>query len=178
MFSECSGLQAPGSFLSSNLEGESPVRKKASKEQVLVNRLTRVLTIASVALMLGCSPESAQQEHRRGDKTRETVAKATQRMKPELEWSAKKMGEAAEWAADETLAAIEGFFEGWFSSAVQPINLNSASERQLETLPGLSPQDAHRIIRSRPYGDKRELVKKGVISGAAYVRIDRRITAD
>ncbi len=143
-----------------------------------MNRLIHLLAIGSVALMLGCSPQSAQQEPRRGDKTRETVAKATQRMKPELEWSARKMGEAAEWVADETLAAIEGFLEGWFSSPVQPINLNSASERQLETLPGVSPQEAHRIIRSRPYGDKRELVKKGVISEAAYVRIGRRITAN
>ena len=145
-----------------------------------MNRLVQLLAIGCVAFTLGCSSQSPQQEQRRGDKTRETVAKATQRMKPELEWSAKKMGQAAEWVADETLAAIEGFFEGWFSSAasIQPIKLNSASERQLETLPGVTAQDAHRIIRSRPYLDKRELVKKGVISEAAYLRINERVTAN
>jgi DNA uptake protein ComE-like DNA-binding protein len=143
-----------------------------------MNRLLQVVAIGCMALSIGCSPQSAQQEQRRGDKTRETVAKATQRMKPELEWSARKAGAIAEWAADETLAAIEGFFEGWFSSPSQPVNLNSASQRQLETLPGLSPEDAHRIIRSRPYSDKRELVKKGVISEAAYLRIGNRITAN
>ena len=144
-----------------------------------MNRILQLLAIGSVALTLGCSPESAQQEHRRGDETRETVAKATQRMKPELEWSARKLGAVAKWVADETLAATEGFFEGWFSSSpAEPINLNSASERQLETLPGVSLEDARRIIRSRPYRDKRELVKKGVVSEAAYLRIDNRITAN
>jgi Helix-hairpin-helix motif len=143
-----------------------------------MNRLLRLLAIGSLALILGCSPQSRQQEHRRGDKTRETVAKATQRMKPELEWSAKKLGAATEWAADETIAAIEGFFEGWFSSSAQPVNVNVASERQLEALPGISPQDEHRIIRFRPYRNKRELVKKSVMSEAAYLRIDNRITAN
>jgi hypothetical protein len=39
-----------------------------------------------------------------------------ERMKPDLEWSARKLRGAAKWTADETLAAIEGFFEGWFRS--------------------------------------------------------------
>ena len=99
-------------------------------------------------------------------------------MKPELKWSATKLGAAAEWMADETLAAMEGFFEGWFSSPAQPVNVNVASERQLETLPGVTSEEAHRIIRSRPYRNTRELVNKGVISESAYARIGDRITTD
>jgi hypothetical protein len=96
-------------------------------------------------------------------------------MKPELEWSAKKLGAAAEWAAEETLAAIEGFFEGWYRPSSQPINLNSASERQLESLPGITPEDARRIIRSRPYHGQAELMNRGVISAGAYRRIRDQI---
>jgi DNA uptake protein ComE-like DNA-binding protein len=78
----------------------------------------------------------------------------------------------------ETLAAIEGVFEGWFSSSAQAVNVNVASERQLETLPGVTPEEAHRIIQSCPYRNKRELVKKGVMSESAYPRIGARITTD
>jgi hypothetical protein len=81
---------------------ESAVRNKASKQQVLMDRLLQLLAIGSLALTLGCSPQSGQQEHRRGDKTRETVAKATQHVKPGLEWSARKLGAAAKWVADWT----------------------------------------------------------------------------
>lgn len=80
--------------------------------------------------------------------------------------------------ADETLAAMEGFFEGWFSSSVQPVNVNVASERQLETLPGVTPEEAHCIIRSRPYRDKRELLSRGIISESAFARIGDHITTD
>jgi preprotein translocase subunit SecD len=97
-------------------------------------------------------------------------------MKPELQWSAKKAAEAAEWAGDEALAAVEGFFEGWF--APEPVNVNRASERQLEKLPGVTAQEAQRIIGARPYHDKRELVKKGAITESAYARIKNDITAD
>jgi len=33
-------------------------------------------------------------------------------------------------------------------------------------------------IRARPYPDKQELVKNGVISEVAYIRIDGRVTAN
>ena len=132
--------------------------------------------VLGAVLVTGCAPQLAPEGQRRGDRTRETVARATQRMKPELEWTAEKLGSAAEWAADETLAGIEGFFEGWFRPSAQAVNVNSASERQLENLPGLTAEDAHRIIRSRPYDDRRELLKKHAISEAAYARIRDQIT--
>src|ERR1700730_3020367 len=121
-----------------------------------MNRVRQLLCLCCAALAAGCAPysapqDSARQQPGRGDRTRETVARATERMKPELEWSAKKLGAAAEWAAEETLAAIEGFFEGWYRPSRQAIDLNSASERQLESLPGITQDDARRIIRFRPY---------------------------
>jgi len=127
---------------------------------------------------LGCSNSGRQGETHTGDKTRETVARATQRFKPEIKWSARKLAQAAEWTAEETLAAMEGFIEGWFRPSAAPVNVNSASERQLETLPGVTANDAHRIVHARPYRSKRELVQKGVITESAYARIREQITTD
>lgn len=139
-----------------------------------MNRLSQFVLWSSCAvLMTACGRQPAQP--RRGDKTREVVAEATQRMKPEIKRSAKELGAVADWAADETLAAIEGFFEGWFRPSIQSINVNSASTRELENLPGVTSSDAHRIISGRPYRDKRELVRKGVISEAVYARIVDRV---
>ncbi len=140
-----------------------------------MNRIRQLLCLCCAALVAGCAPYSAQEEPRRGDRTRESVAKATERMKPELEWSARKLGAAAEWAAEETLAAVEGFFEGWYRPSGQRIDLNSASERQLESLPGITQEDARRIIRSRPYHGQADLMNRGVISAGAYRRIRDQI---
>jgi DNA uptake protein ComE-like DNA-binding protein len=99
-------------------------------------------------------------------------------MKPGIQWSARRIGQVAEWASEEALAAVEGFFEGWTGTSAQPINLNSASDRQLQSLLGMTPQEAHRIIRARPYRDKAALLSKGVISENTYRRIKDRITVN
>ena len=141
--------------------------------------IRKLLVCISCAILLaGCAPQSQSSEAKRGDKTREAVARATERMKPELEWTAQKLRDAAEWAADETVAAIEGFIEGWFREPTHPVNLNSASLRRLENLPGISADEAQRIAGARPYHDKRELVRRGVMSESAYARIKDRIAVD
>lgn len=141
-----------------------------------MNRLQRLLCLFCVTLAAGCGTQSGPQT--RGDKTREMVARATEQAKPEIEWTARKAGVAVKWGLDEALAAAEGFYEGWTGPAVQPINLNSASPRQLESLPGITQAQAHRIVRSRPYRDKRALLTEGVISESAYRRIKDRVTVD
>lgn len=141
-----------------------------------MNRLQQLLCLSCVALIAGCGAQSGPQK--RGDKTRETVARATEHTKPEIQWTARKVGVAVKWAADEALAAAEGFFEGWTEPSAQTINLNSASNRQLESLPGITSEEAHRIIRSRPYHDKRALVTEGLISESSYRRIKDRVTVN
>jgi DNA uptake protein ComE-like DNA-binding protein len=146
-----------------------------SNRNAFMKRLQQLLCLFCVALVAGCG-QSGQQK--RGEKTREAVARATERMKPELQWTATKVGVAAKWVADEALAAAEGFFEGWTKPPDQLIDLNSATNRQLESLPGITPEEAHRIVRSRPYPDKKTLVTRGVISESSYRRIKERITVN
>ena len=51
------------------------------------------------------------------------------------------------------------------------MELNSATRGQLGTLPGLTDEDADRIIANRPYQGERGLVRKGALSEAKYDQI-------
>ena len=57
------------------------------------------------------------------------------------------------------------------------VDLNTASERQLARLPGLTGDDAERIIANRPYGDKRGLLRKNVIGAGKYDQIENYVYA-
>jgi competence protein ComEA len=64
------------------------------------------------------------------------------------------------------------------ASAPAPlIDINSASRKQLKTLPGLSDEQIDKLIESRPYLSKGELVSKNVIPTGPYLSIRRLIIA-
>ncbi|HXM96764.1 MAG TPA: helix-hairpin-helix domain-containing protein [Candidatus Dormibacteraeota bacterium] len=144
-------------------------------------RTSSILTLSGLAmlipLVLGCNANQTDEaERERNQKTREEVAKATERAKPAIEEAGKKIGEAASKAADEARAAAEGVKEGWSRGGHQLLDINSASERELRNLPGITKQDALKIVDGRPYRDKHELVAKGILSDAAYMEIRDHIT--
>jgi DNA uptake protein ComE-like DNA-binding protein len=51
------------------------------------------------------------------------------------------------------------------SASGTKIDLNSASEKELDSLPGVGPATAKKIIAGRPYGSVSDLSKAGVSSG-------------
>lgn len=51
------------------------------------------------------------------------------------------------------------------------ININSASEQELDTLPGIGPATAKKIIASRPYSSLDDLVSKKAVSASVYEKI-------
>ena len=57
------------------------------------------------------------------------------------------------------------------SQASAQVDLNTASARQIERLPGLSADDATRIVANRPYGKKRDLLNRGIIGEGKYQQI-------
>lgn len=132
--------------------------------------------LASIFASTGCdtSPE-AQRE--RDAKTREEVAKATARAKPVIEEAGRKLDQAANAAAHDLKATAEGAHDGWKNGPHSLVNVNSATQTELESLPGISASDARQIIDNRPYASKQDLLAKNAISRADYDRIRDRVTA-
>ena len=123
----------------------------------------------------GGSDAASQKE--RDEKTRQEVAKAVEDAKPKLEEAGRKVGEVAKTAAEDARAAAQGVQEGWNRGTHATVNVNSASEQDLAALPGISNHDARKIIANRPYGDKYDLVSKGVITEDQYKNIRDEVAA-
>ena len=57
------------------------------------------------------------------------------------------------------------------------VNINSANQYQLKSLPGIGDAEVAKIVAGRPYKTKSDLTRKGVLSEAAYNRIKDTIVA-
>ena len=56
------------------------------------------------------------------------------------------------------------------------VNINTASESQLDTLPGIGPVTAQKIIASRPYSTPEELLSKKAVGQSVYGKIKDLVT--
>ena len=56
------------------------------------------------------------------------------------------------------------------------VNINTASESQLDTLPGVGPVTAQKIIAARPYSSVEELLTKKIVGQSTYGKIKDFIT--
>lgn len=63
------------------------------------------------------------------------------------------------------------------AAPVHLVDINSASRKELMTLPGISAADADRIIAGRPYLTKTELVTKQVLPTGPYLTLRKQIVA-
>jgi DNA uptake protein ComE-like DNA-binding protein len=111
-----------------------------------------LLFIATLALLtiVGCTPAE-----RNPDAIRHDTAKATSE------------------AAKDAKAAVQGVVDGLKTR--EPLNINKATPDQLETLPGVTPAQARRIVAGQPYADSDDLVKRHIVSQAEYDRIADKI---
>jgi len=60
---------------------------------------------------------------------------------------------------------------------VKPVDINSASRKELKTLPGIGDAEAAKIVANRPYMSKAELVGKDVLPIGPYLSIKNQIIA-
>jgi DNA uptake protein ComE-like DNA-binding protein len=114
-------------------------------------RLFALLPLTLIALA-GCTPHD-----RSPDAIREQTARATST------------------AVRDAKAVTQGVVEG--VKQQRTINVNRASAKDLESLPGIDSDAAQRIIEGRPYSDSQDLAKRHIISRAEYNRIAGKIEA-
>ena len=141
--------------------------------------LTLFPIVVLCATLAGCSLFSSDNRDRRerDEKTRDEVAKATEKAKPVLQEAGRELKKAADEVAEQAHAAVEGAKEGWERSDKKALDLNSATETELVALPGITRRQARKIIVSRPYRDKHDLVNKGILTEDGYAKISDAVTA-
>jgi len=59
-----------------------------------------------------------------------------------------------------------------------PLDLNSASLRKIEKLPGITPSMAQRIVEGRPYEEPHDLVTRGILTQRELDRILDRVVVE
>lgn len=64
------------------------------------------------------------------------------------------------------------------AASTKLININTASLDQLDTLPGIGPVTAQKIISSRPYGSIDELTRRSVVTQSVFGKIKEKISVD
>lgn len=147
--------------------------RRANWGELLIRVAASLGLCVALLWMVSCSrrPESTQQ-------LQEQAQQATERAKVEAQRAAAQARVEAKQAARDTRAIAAGVRAGLHTpSADKPVNVNSASREELETLPGVSAVTARRIEEHRPYAHARDLVSKGAVSAEEYQRIAGEVTA-
>jgi DNA uptake protein ComE-like DNA-binding protein len=54
----------------------------------------------------------------------------------------------------------------------EAVDLNTAPQRRLEQLPGITPSMARRIVEGRPYAEAEDLVERGVLTRREFERVE------
>jgi len=136
-----------------------------------------ILLVVFALICLGsCAAETDQQRRDREEKMRQDAANATAKAKPALEAASKEINQAADRAAEDARAAVQGAKQGWSGDQQPLVDLNKSTEGDVEGLPGITARDAHAIVQHRPYADKHELVTRHILAQATYDQISDRIT--
>ena len=63
------------------------------------------------------------------------------------------------------------------AAAIAPVDINRATNAELEAVPGIGKVYAAKIIGGRPYANKAQLVQKKILTQAVYNKIKDRLIA-
>ena len=111
-----------------------------------------LLCMAGLLVLVGCSPAD-----RSPDAIRQDTAKATSS------------------AVRDAKAVAKGVVDGLKTRG--PVNINKASEEDLEGLSGINAKTARRIIADRPYDNASDLPKRHIVTREEYDRIAGNVVA-
>jgi DNA uptake protein ComE-like DNA-binding protein len=94
-----------------------------------------------------------------------------------MAWAAGTPAPAASAAMAHGAASAPGARKKSRRAPVKRIDINSASRKELKTLPGIGDAEADRIIAGRPYLSKAELANRSVLPVGPYLSIKNQIIA-
>jgi DNA uptake protein ComE-like DNA-binding protein len=119
-----------------------------------------VAAIASIAVAFAQAPaKDAKKETPKAEAAKDTKAADTKKAEAKPAADAKK----ADGKADAKKA--------------EPMDINSAPEKELATLPGIGEARAKAIVKGRPYKGKNELKDRKIIPENVYNDISEKIIA-
>jgi DNA uptake protein ComE-like DNA-binding protein len=73
----------------------------------------------------------------------------------------------------DSKAVAQGIRDGL--SSKRSIDLNRASKPDLQSLPGITPKKADRIIAERPYANTHQLVTRRILTEDEYAQVQDRV---
>lgn len=129
--------------------------------------------------LASCSGASNSPQQENNAQLQQQAAHATEKARSDAKVATIEARNAADAAAQKVRAVASGVKEGMEKpgQARGIVDINSAGQTRLETLPGVGERTAQRIIDGRPYAARADLLQKGVVSKAEYERIEDLITA-
>ena len=139
----------------------------------LMEKLRVCAAAGALTLVVGCNNPSPSDQQ-----IQQKAAQATEQVKQGAQQAASQTRAAAATAEDKINAVAAGVKQGLQSgAAATTINLNTARGGQLETLPGITPAKARRIIAGRPYSAPGDLVSRSLLSQDQFDQISAKVTA-
>jgi DNA uptake protein ComE-like DNA-binding protein len=129
--------------------------------------------VVGLTLLAACNPPSNDQQ------LKEQAAQATEQAKQgskEALAQAKVAAANAEQAVNDVAAGVKQGLDNKTPASDDRVNLNSASEADLSSLPGISVGKAKQIIRHRPYATTHGLVRAGILTEDQFEEIAPKVT--
>jgi DNA uptake protein ComE-like DNA-binding protein len=132
-----------------------------------------IATIAGLGILTACNPPASDQHLQ--DQAAQATEQAKQGSKEALA-GARVAAKNAEQAVNDVAAGVKQGLDTKTQPAGDRLDLNSASEADLESLPGISPGKATQIIEHRPYTSSHDLVKSGLLTERQFDDIAPKVT--
>jgi DNA uptake protein ComE-like DNA-binding protein len=133
-----------------------------------------VSTVMGLALIAACNPPASDQH------LQEQAAQATEQAKQGSKVAladARVAAKNAEQAVNDVAAGVkQGLDTKGAPASTGRLDLNSASEADLASLPGISVAKARQVIDHRPYTSSHDLVKSGVLTEGQFEQIAPQVT--
>jgi DNA uptake protein ComE-like DNA-binding protein len=137
-------------------------------------RLLAISTIVGLALLAACNNPPPSDQHLQ-DQAAQATENAKQASKEALA-QARVAAANAEQTVNDVAAGVKQGLGTKTPADSARVDLNSGSETDLTSLPGISVVKARQIIQNRPYKSTHDLVNAGVLTEHQFESIAPKVT--